>query len=115
MAGGLLAPQRPLGGADHARVVRAGQPAVGRDDHEADLADLLTRHEERVVEPGAALGEVADDLGDLLAVGTGGGDALLGANDAAGGDQLHGARDLLGRLDAADAALEDPLLAAGHG
>ena len=65
---------RVLGGADHRRVVRAAQPAVGGDDDVPDLADVGPRGEEQAVARAAADGEVVDDLGDRLAVRLRGGD-----------------------------------------
>jgi hypothetical protein len=106
----LVGPQRLLGGADDAGVVAARQAPVGGDHDEADLADLLARREQGLAPARTGARQVADDGGDLLAVGAGGLDTLLGLDDAAGRDQLHGARDLLGRLNRLDPSPQDPLL-----
>ena len=75
--------ERALGLAQHAGVVATGEAAVGADHDEADLADRLAIGQQRVAATRAGRGEVADDLGDLLAVGTSGGDALLRLVNAA--------------------------------
>ena len=67
-----------------------------------------------MVRAGTGLGEVVDHLGDLLAVGHGRVDALLGLHDARAGDELHGARDLLRGLHRTDAVPQDAFLASGH-
>ena len=103
-----------LGGPLDAGVVPAAQSAIGGDGDVARRRDRLATGEQRRVRPGAGGGKVADDLGDLLRVGHGGGDALLRLDDPRRGDQLHRPRDLLRRLDAADATPQDPLLPTSH-
>src|SRR5690606_35889892 len=60
-------------------------------------------------------GQVADDLGQLVAVGAGGRGPGLGLGDAAGGDELHRLADLLRGLDRPEAPAQLAFLAAGHG
>src|SRR5436190_3004764 len=103
-----------LGRAQPRRVVRAAQAAVGGDHDVADAPDLRPRHQEGALDRAAGVGEVVDDLGDLVAVRNRRLDPGLSPHDAAGRDELHGARDLLGRLHAPDASAEDALLTAGH-
>ena len=67
-----------------------------------------------MVDLGTAGGEVLDDGGDLLGIGAGGTGPLLRLHHAGGGDQFHGPGDLLGVLDAADAAPQDPFLTSGQ-
>jgi hypothetical protein len=75
---------------------------------------LLARRQQPARRLTAATGEVAHDVGDLVAVGLGGVHPLLRPHDAGRRDELLGACDLLDGLDAADAAPQDPVLAAGH-
>ena len=110
---GLLL-DRVLGGADHRRVVRARQPAVGGDDDVADLADVGSGCEQQAVVRPSAGGEVVHDLGDRLAVRLRGRDVRLRPRDPARRDQLLRARDLLRRLDALDPSPENPLPTASH-
>src|SRR6476646_8682243 len=53
---------RALGGAEHRRVVRAAQSAIGGDDDVGHLADLRSRHEQRAVGRGTGVGEVLHHL-----------------------------------------------------
>ncbi|MDZ7675028.1 MAG: hypothetical protein U5K30_08175 [Acidimicrobiales bacterium] len=108
--GGLVA----LGHADGVGVVATAQAAIAADHDGGDRADLLGLVEQRCIAPGAGVGEVADHLGDLLGVGTGGEDALLRLDDPAGGDELHRLGDLPRRLHRLDASAEDAFLASGH-
>jgi hypothetical protein len=110
-----LALHRPLGGPDHRAVVGPAQAPVGGHDHVGHGVHLVALGQQRRVTGGAGRGQVAQDLGDLLAVGPGGGHALLGLGDAAGGDELHGLGDLHGRLHRADPPAQRPFLTAGHG
>ena len=91
------------------------RPRSAGDDHDADLVDLVDLTQQRMVDVGPGRGEVADDLGDVLAVGPRLVGPLLGLDHAGRRDELHGARDLLGVLDARDLPTEDPFLCARHG
>src|SRR5439155_21117086 len=85
-----------LGGAQHRRVVRAAQSAVGGDHDVADAANLGPRHQERALDGATGVGEVVHDLGDLVAVRHRRLDPGLRSNVPAGGEEIHGARDLVG-------------------
>ena len=60
-------------------------------------------------------GEILDDTGQLLGVRPGRPRPLLSPGHPGGGDQLHGSGDLLGVLDAADAAAQDSFGSTWHG
>ena len=72
----------PAGEADGVRVERAGQAAVGRDQHEQALA-ALALGEERMVLGAEHRGQVGEDLVELLAVRAGRERRVLGALELA--------------------------------
>src|SRR5262249_32371182 len=104
----------PLGGAQDRRVVRTAQAPVGGDHDVRHTSRLGPGNEERALDSAAGVGDVVDNLGDLLAVRDRRLDPRLRAYDAAGGDELHRPRDLLGGLDASNAPPEGSLLTARH-
>ena len=114
LALGLQAGHLALDGADDGGVVAAAEAAVAGDGDEGHGADLVALLEQGGALAGAGGGQVADHLGDLLAVGPRGVDPLLGLEDPAGGDELHRLGDLLGRLHRLDASAQDPLGTTGH-
>ncbi len=103
-----------LGSPLHTGVVAAAQSTVGGDHHIGGGLYLLPRSQQGRLGRATGRRQVLDDLGDLIAVGHGGGDPLLGLDDSRCRDEFHGARDLLRGLDATNAPTKNALLTSGH-
>ena len=88
---------------DRVGVQRAGEAAVGRDQHDEPLA-ALALGEQRVILAAEDGGEVGEDLVDLLAVGPRRERRVLGALQLRRRNELHRPRDLLDVPDGADPA-----------
>ncbi len=84
-----------LGGeADRVRVERAGEAAIGRDEHDG-ARPALALGEQRMVVAAEHGREVRQDLVDLVRVRSRRERGVLGALQLRRGDELHRARDLL--------------------
>src|SRR5690606_7421321 len=86
--------------------------AVRRHDHVTDALDVGPLHQERMLEIGVRLGEVADQLLHRAGVGARGLHALLRLADLRSRDHLERARHLAGVLHALDLGFD--FSAAGH-
>jgi len=93
------------------RIQAAREPAIGRDDDDADRA-RLARQEERMPVVRIRLGEMPDDVAYLGGIGARAAHALLRAAHLAGGHHLHGLGDLLSALHTRDLGAD--FLGAGH-
>ncbi len=91
---GLQSPPVGDGGADHAGVVAAAQPAVGGQHQQRRPAGFGARFQERVAHFQSLPGEVTHQRADPARVGRGGRGPVHGPLESGRGDQLHRPRDL---------------------